>query len=347
MDYKDFSHITLNNKKYSKHDILEIEITGNTHLDEVFLFLKTWFDKTEEIIVQTSGSTGKPKLISIPKQSFVESAKNTCEYLKLNSKTSALLCIPVKYIGGKMMVIRALFKSYNLYVVEPSANPFTNFNKKIDFIALTPYQAFETGGDNKKELENTDIVIIGGGEINNLFLEVIKFYKNKMYSTFGMTETVSHIALKRISGKELSGNFEVLADYNISKNEENCLMIDCPTLTDKQIVTNDLVEIVTEKEFKWLGRKDNIINSGGIKISPEEIEQKLQPILIGMKFYVSSVLDEKLGNKLVLVVNKSIFLTLDIKLSFINSKLEKHKTIKQIIYVDEFEYTENGKIIRS
>ena len=134
MNYKEFTHITLNNKLFSKEEILEIEISAESHLNEVLLFLKFWFDESEEMEVQTSGSTGKPKLITISKQSFVESAKNTCDYLKLDSKTKALLCIPVTYIGGKMMVIRALFSGYNLFVQEPSANPLEELKEEIDFI---------------------------------------------------------------------------------------------------------------------------------------------------------------------------------------------------------------------
>ena len=347
MNYKELSHITIHDREYSKKEILGMTITGDTHLDEVFLFLKNWFDKSEEISVQTSGSTGKPKLISIPKRSFVESAKNTCEFLKLDSKTKALLCIPVKYIGGKMMVIRALFSGYNLMVQEPSSNPLKNFSKEVDFIAITTYQAFCIGADNAKELENIKNVIIGGGKISNLFVEIISKHKNNIYSTFGMTETVSHIGLKKLNGEDKSDSFSIFPAYKISKSEDNCLIIDCTTLSNSSIHTNDIVEIITKQKFRWLGRKDNTINSGGIKIHPEEIEEKLSPFLLGMEYYVSSFPDEQFGNKLILKIKKFDTPTIKVYLSFINTKLDKHKTIKEIVYVDDFEYTETGKIIRN
>lgn len=347
MNYKEFTHITLNNKLFSKEEILEIEISAESHLNEVLLFLKFWFDESEEMEVQTSGSTGKPKLITISKQSFVESAKNTCDYLKLNSKTKALLCIPVTYIGGKMMVIRALFSGYNLFVQEPSANPLEELKEEIDFIAITTYQAYYIGEKSAKELKKIKNVIIGGGKINDFFLEVVSKHKNNIYSTFGMTETVSHIGLKKLNGKDKSDCFSVFPAYKISKTEDSCLVIDCPTLSKYKIITNDIVEIVSEQEFKWLGRKDNIINSGGIKIYPEEIEEKLVPFLLGRNYYVTYLPDEQLGNKLILKIKKNSLINEEVDLIFINSKLEKHKTIKEIIYVNDFEYTETEKIIRS
>ena len=347
MNYKEFTHITLNNKLFSKEEILEIEISAESHLNEVLLFLKFWFDESEEMEVQTSGSTGKPKLITISKQSFVESAKNTCDYLKLDSKTKALLCIPVTYIGGKMMVIRALFSGYNLFVQEPSANPLEELKEEIDFIAITTYQAYYIGEKSAKELKKIKNVIIGGGKINDFFVEVVSKHKNNIYSTFGMTETVSHIGLKKLNGKDKSDFFTVFPAYKISENAENCLVIDCPTLSKYKIITNDIVEIVSEQEFKWLGRKDNIINSGGIKIYPEEIEEKLVPFLLGRNYYITYLPDEQLGNKLILKIKKNSLINEEVDLIFINSKLEKHKTIKEIIYVNDFEYTETEKIIRS
>ncbi|MEN8928471.1 MAG: AMP-binding protein [Flavobacteriales bacterium] len=346
MDFKDFKHITLNGKSFSKEEILEIANSGDSHLDKVLNFLKYWFDASSEITVQTSGSTGEPKQLAIPKQSFIESAKNTCEFLNLNAKTKALLCIPVKYIGGKMMVIRALFSGYNLIIQEPSANPLINLKEKIDFIAITTYQAYHISAEKAKQLENIKNVIIGGGKLDSLVAEILMKHSNNIYSTFGMTETVSHIGLKKINGNDKSENFTVFHAYKISKSEENCLIIEAPTLSESIIYTNDIVELISENEFKWLGRKDNIINSGGIKINPEEIEEILSPFLPRIEFIVTSLPDEKLGNKLILKVKKSKSSELGLMLDSINTVLPKHKTIKEIVFTEDFDYTETGKIIR-
>jgi O-succinylbenzoic acid--CoA ligase len=293
--------------------------------------------------VETSGSTGNPKLIQIEKQSFVESAINTCNHLKINEKQNALLCIPVKYIGGKMMVIRAMVSGYNLISIEPSKNPLKNLNQNIDFIAITPYQGHHILEKNAIDLEKINNVIIGGGIVNENFISKINTFKNNIYSTFGMTETVSHIALRKLNGTDKSEYFEVLTPYEINQNEKNCLVIDCPTLTKNKITTNDIIKLKGNK-FKWLGRKDNVINSGGIKIYPEEIEKKLATVLIGINFYISSISDEVLGEKLVLKIEKSK--DIKVNLSLVNSKLEKYKSIKEIIYLESFDYTENGKLKR-
>lgn len=344
MDYKKLSHITIHQKEYSKKEILEMELSGKSHLDEVFKFLKTWFDTSKEIIVQTSGSTGNPKNISIPKQSFVESAKNTCEYLKLNTNTTALLCIPVKYIGGKMMVIRALFSGYNLIVQEPSSNPLKELKDTVDFIAITPMQAQNSYYNNPEKFENIKNVIIGGGGVSEKFSNEISLLKNNIYSTYGMTETVSHIALKRLSGISQSDYFEVFPSYSISQNEDDCLVIDCPKLSRESIITNDIVEIKTDSQFKWIGRKDNIINTGGIKVIPEVIESKIAKHIPKDVFYITSKNNELLGEEVTLIIlsNNSEYLLN----SNWESELSKFETPKSVILEKKFSYTQTGKIIR-
>ena len=338
MDYKSLEHIILNQNTYSKKEILELELKEENHFKEVVNFLKEWFSNSTGITVQTSGSTGKPKQIAIPKQSFVESACNTCEFLSLDKNTSALLCIPVKYIGGKMMVIRALTSGYNLWIEDPKSSPLKNFKHTVDFLAITPMQAQQILVDSPKELEQIHQVIIGGGAVTQSFTNEIKIFRNNFYSTYGMTETVSHIALKRLNGSQLSDSFEVLPFYSVSLNDENCLVIDCPSLTSETIVTNDIAEL-TNKGFEWLGRKDNVINSGGIKISPEAIEEKIKAKYPDLVFYITSKKDEKLGEKVVLVTEK------EIEIDFKNLDLEKYEVPKEIIF-KPISRTETGKIKR-
>jgi len=342
VDYKELLHITINNNRISKEEIQEMVITSDSHLDDVFLFLKSWFDESKELQIQSSGSTGNPKLISIPKQSFIESAKNTCDFLSLNSDTNALLCIPVKYIGGKMMVIRALYSSYNLFVDAPSSNPLNGINNDVDFIALTPMQAQISLTKFPKKLEGIKNVIIGGGSVSVSFTEKINSFQNAIYSTYGMTETLSHIALRKLSANSKSNYFEVFPSYSISINKDDCLVIDCPTLSKKKIETNDIVKLNGNK-FIFIGRKDNVINTGGIKVNPEEIEKKLSPFLNKIPFYITSLKDEILGEKVVLVTeNRSIKLD---KLKDTNHGLDSYSFPKEIIN-EIISLTETGKIIR-
>ena len=338
MNYKSFEHITLNQKEYSRQDILELEHSEQNHFFEVVSFLKEWFSNSTTITVQTSGSTGKPKQISIPKQSFVESAKNTCEYLNLNSNTQALLCIPVKYIGGKMMVIRALVSGHNLWIEEPSSSPLKSFNQLINFIALTPMQAQLSLKDSLEKFKTIDTVIIGGGSVSHSFVNQIKDFKNKIYSTYGMTETVSHIALKKLNGEDASDNFEVLPSYSVTVNKENCIVIDCPTLFNERVVTNDLVKL-TPKGFKWLGRIDNVINSGGVKLFPEEIERKIKTHYPNLVFYITSKKDSRLGEKLILVSENNI------SIDFNKCGLEKYEIPRETVK-KKISFTETNKIIR-
>jgi len=337
MDFKSYAHITLNNQVYSKEDILNLGIE-NSHFGETIEFLQNWFSDSIEITVQTSGSTGVPKKITIPKQSFVESARNTCQFLKLNSQSNALLCIPIQYIGGKMMVIRALVSGYNLWIEEPSASPLVEFEKTCSFLAITPMQAQNIVNNSPDKLKQINHVIIGGGAVTTNFIEEIKEYPNEFYSTYGMTETVSHIAMKRLNGTKKSDVFEMLPSYFVSVTTDNCLIIDCPTLFPSQIETNDIVKL-TETGFKWLGRKDNVINSGGIKISPEEVEKEISTIFPELTFYITSKQDDMLGEKLVMVTNSSQ------SIDFKKTSLEKYKIPKEIIVIP-LTYTETGKIIR-
>ncbi len=338
MDYKSLEHITLNQKLYSKKEILELELKEENHFKEVVNFLKDWFSNSTEITAQTSGSTGTPKQISIPKQSFIESALNTCKFLNLDRNTHALLCIPVKYIGGKMMVIRALTQGYNLWVEEPSSAPLKNFKHTVDFLAITPMQAQQIVIDSPKELEQIEQVIIGGGAVTQSFINEIKSFKNNFYSTYGMTETVSHIALKRLNGSHKSDSFEVLPSYSVSLNKESSLVIDCPSLLSGKLITNDIAEL-TSKGFKWLGRKDNVINSGGIKISPEAIEEKIKANYPDLEFYITSKKDKTLGEKVVLITEK------EIEIDFKNLDLEKYEIPKEIV-IKPINKTETGKIKR-
>ncbi len=347
MDYNTLEHIKLNGISLSKTEILTQDLLSRNSFsdeedkkffDEVINFLKDWFSESEEITVQTSGSTGAPKQISIRKQSFVESALNTCKFLNLNSNTHALLCIPVRYIGGKMMVIRALVSGYNLWISNPSSSPLTNFDKPCDFMAVTPMQAKGCLEQTREKLNKIKQVIIGGGAVSSNFINNIQELETQFYSTYGMTETVSHIAMQRLNGKNKSDEFEVLPSYSVSINASNCLVIDCPTLIPEKLITNDIVQI-SDNGFKWLGRKDNVINSGGIKISPEKIEKKIQSIYPGLLFYLTSKKDEVLGEKLVLV-SESI-----IKIDFEKVGLKKYEIPKEIL-IQPIYFTETEKIKR-
>ncbi|MBP6585860.1 MAG: AMP-binding protein, partial [Flavobacterium sp.] len=257
-------------------------------------FLLDWFDDRTYIDLQTSGTTGVPKTIRTSKQAMVESAIATGDFFNLRPGNKALQCLPVKYIAGKLMFVRAFILGLDMDFVAPSANPLENKSDvKYDFIAMVPLQA----KNSLKELKNVKKLIIGGSMISKALEKELSKLPTKVYETYGMTETITHIAARELGEKV----FTVLPDITISYDYRNCLVIHAPRISDDLIVTNDIVELTNEKQFKFIGRYDNIINSGGIKLIPEQIEEKLSG-KIPARFFVTGKPDEKLGEKLVLVI---------------------------------------------
>jgi O-succinylbenzoic acid--CoA ligase len=284
--------------------------------------------------LQTSGTTGVPKTIRTSKQAMVESAIATGDFFNLRPGNKALQCLPVKYIAGKLMFVRAFILGLDMDFVAPSANPLENKSDvKYDFIAMVPLQA----KNSLKELKNVKKLIIGGSMISKALEKELSKLPTKVYETYGMTETITHIAARELGEKV----FTVLPDITISYDYRNCLVIHAPRISDDLIVTNDIVELTNEKQFKFIGRYDNIINSGGIKLIPEQIEEKLSG-KIPARFFVTGKPDEKLGEKLVLVIegdNQKID-------EAVFDALDKYEKPKEVLFIPKFKQTENGKILR-
>ncbi len=323
------NHVTISNSNLqaNKHDIS----------NELYEFLKEWFNNSETISCKTSGSTGSPKTIHIKKEWMINSALATIQYLNLIRNETALLSLPIAFIGGKMMVVRAIVAGYNLIEGEITANPLKNFQEPISFLALTPHQFNVTYKENPHKIESIKTIIIGGAPINYEVNEIIKTLPNDIYETFGMTETVSHIALKLIKKQS---SFSVLNHVSIASNKDNQLVITSDKLGIRKLVTNDIIKIISPSNFKWLGRVDNVINSGGIKLHPEIIEHKLSEHFIGYDFFVSYEPHKEFGNQLILIHNKPNLETQKISLS------NKFHLPKRYIFTNKIMKTKNGKIAR-
>ncbi len=310
--------------------------------DSVNFFLEEWYNEKDYIIAHTSGSTGAPKNICLSKSDMIKSAIATCKYFGITEKSKLLLPLSPNYIAGKMMIVRAIISGAEIFIETPSNNPIKKDYGVIDLVPIVPSQISSLiQSPYTKNIKN---VIIGGGAIPiNLEKEVIKSRLN-CYATYGMTETCSHIALRKIiDGNEL---YESLPGYSYNVDNRQCLMVYAPGFTFKKIITNDIVELVDSTHFKWIGRWDNVINSGGIKIFPEEIEKLLSNI-IHVPFYITSTSDEKWGEVVTLYIESTNInisrLTADIK-----KVLRNHFYIpKRIIPVKRFNRTSSGKIIRT
>lgn len=340
-DLNKYTSLQLDGEIFQKEELINLS-TSILNSDksgwekDIYSFILEWLNENDFITVFTSGSTGKPKQIKLQKSALIFSAKNTINFLKLNKGDSTLLCIPAKYIGGKMMVVRAFVGEMNLSYSKPNSIPFSNLKTRINFSAITPLQASKS---NPEELQKIDKLIIGGGNINKILSKYLEDINSIIYSTYGMTETASHIALKNISKK--SEYFEVLDGISIDQDERNCLVIDAPNLSSNKIITNDLVELVSDSKFIWKGRFDNVINSGGIKLYPEEIENKLSQYILE-RFFITKMEDKLLGEKLVLIIESDS--KIDLKNAF--KKLDKYEVPKEVFYTSTFVETENGKIQR-
>ncbi|WP_435415990.1 AMP-binding protein [Polaribacter aestuariivivens] len=339
----------LNNTSFSTVDEL-LSFTKNKH-DDVYQFLKEWFSIENEIVVQTSGSTGIPKSISLQKSKMVQSALATGLFFQLKPNTTALLCLPIKYIAGKMMLVRALSLGWHLDVVAPNSNPLLNIQKTYDFSAMVPLQV----QNSIDKLHNIKKLIVGGGVVSNQLQEKLQNVSMEVFATYGMTETITHIAVKKInqfsvlSENEKQSFYKVLPNITIYKDERNCLVIKAPKITDDVIFTNDVVNLISDIQFEWLGRFDNVINSGGVKLHPEKIEEKLAKI-ISKRFFVAGLSDQKLGKKLILVIEGSEFFDYTkenlIPLLKNTKTLHKFEIPKEVYFVNTFVETATGKIQR-
>lgn len=336
----------LNSGHYHFDDLYDVAysfIKEGEYYEAVFgHFLLDWLDKKDYIIIKTSGSTGKPKTIQVKKQAMVNSAIATGDFFNLRPGQKALHCLPSNYISGKMMLIRAMILGLELDIVNPTSEPVFAKNKKYDFCAMTPMQLRNT----LDRIQNIGTIIVGGAKVTNSLKEAIASHPAKIFETYGMTETVSHFALKQLNNfteeqRNKQQYFKLLPDISISHDERNCLVVEVPYISNENIVTNDVVEIHSDNEFEWIGRYDNVVNTGGVKVFPEQIENKLAGI-IEKRYIIASEPDEVLGEKLILVVEDD---TNQLDPSVFDG-LEKFEKPKTVYNLERFSETGFGKIQR-
>ena len=335
-------------------------------------FLSEWNNDSDRVLVHTSGSTGKPKPMMVEKKRMLNSARITCDFLGLKPGDSALLCMSLDYIAGKMVVVRSIERHLHLISVSPSGHPLKNIdlkdvngkdvNGEITFAAMVPMQVYNTlqVPEERERLTHIRHLIIGGGAIDASLEKELQALPGNIaiWSTYGMTETLSHIALRRINGDESSEWYQPFDSVHISQTEEGCLVIDAPQVCAETLVTNDIVEIepyiynkVEKLRFRIKGRKDNVICSGGIKIQIEEVETLLKPHL-EKPFMLAKKKDGKFGEIAVLLTEdediKKVEATVRRLLSDESEKSSDHKKYKYWIpkefrYVEHLPLTETGK----
>lgn len=352
--WQQFQSLKLNEILYTKEALLlfankKLSTNNDEWEKNLYQFILEWLNESDKITAYTSGSTGIPKKISLNKNKMAASANATIQCLGLHHNSNALLCLPCNFIAGKMMVVRAFVGGYNMVTVKPNSNPFIDFeNSAIDFVALAPNQAVSILTDETTivKLENVNNVIIGGGAISAKLLNLLNPLPNNIFETFGMTETMSHIALKLVSKNSTENYFTTLEGIKVSTNDKDCLVIDAPLISDTIIETNDIVSIINEHQFIWKGRSDNVINSAGIKLYAEAIEQQIAS-LIPYTIIIGSIPDTSLNEKLILLIETSEVLSQEKIFAIIKAKLKTYECPKAIYALPYFVKTENGKIKRA
>ncbi|MDE7411947.1 MAG: AMP-binding protein [Paramuribaculum sp.] len=314
-----------------------MKIIGDLN-NEVEKFLQQWNDSTDYIEAYTSGSTGTPQRILLPKTDMIASAEATCDFFNLDDNSLLHLPLSIDYIAGKMMVVRALVSGATLWVENPSVTPLTDIlYERITLSAIVPAQIpgliYNINKHGFSRLEN---LIIGGAPLSIKQENSLLQLSTKSYVTYGMTETCSHVALRRCG----MPNYTALPGITFGIDSRQCLTINMPERTIKDITTNDVVDLLAPDSFRWIGRIDNVINTGGIKVFPEKIEAALSPY-IPRHFYITSYTSDDWGEEVVAIVEGD-----EIQLNIPENILKKGEKPKRYIFVNELKRTGTGKIIR-
>jgi O-succinylbenzoic acid--CoA ligase len=328
-------------------DIDKRKLTANER--KAVEFCMAWLNGENSFQITTSGSTGNPKTITIDRQAMIASAQRSAKALGLHKQMTSLVCLDTGFIAGMMMLVRSLNTGMNMVMTEPSANPLKDIGStRIDFTALVPYQLSAILKSGSEPMPG--IIILGGAALSPELLQDIQSLSPACYATFGMTETLSHIALQKLNGPTKQENFHTLDGIRISVDDRGCLVINADLLNDT-VVTNDLVEIISPKEFKWLGRHDNVINSGGIKVIPEKIEKVVGSWMlkkgVSNRFFATGVAHAQLGQQATLVVEGTLSKEDEhALLDSLRVTLGKYEVPGRILYKQHFTETKTGKIDR-
>lgn len=351
-----FPTIWVNGRYVSIERIVREDVEALTPFESrAFAFIRDWLTGTEAFTLTTSGSTGPPKTITITKRQMMVSAIRSAEKIGLQKDARTLVCIDTRYIGGKMMIARCLTLGLKIMVLDPVANPLIKIpvNKCVQFTAFVPYQIAAVLESKHPHLLNTPRqVIIGGASLHPKYIEQLDRFLCACYETYGMTETVSHVALRLLNTSRKQAYFETLPGVEITSDNRGCLVVSADYL-DNPVVTNDLVEIVAPGKFLWVGRWDNVINTGGVKVMPEKVEKVIANLFhskgFNHRFFIAALPDERLSNKIVLVIEGVDFSSeaLDALLAELKTAVSPFEFPKEVYSHPAFAMTESQKVDRS
>lgn len=313
--------------------------------DDVISFLQEWCDDNDYVEGHTSGSTGTPKSVRLLKSDMRASARLTNEFLGIDSCSVLLLSLSTTYIAGKMMVVRALEAGASLIAVAPSSTPLRGLSERITLAAMVPMQVSETLRDEEgvRQLSCIECLLVGGAPVDGELEQHLAALPTITYVTYGMTETVSHVALRKVGERY----YTALGNVTFAIDDRSCLVIDAPQLSGRRFITNDIVELCSERQFVWQGRYDHVIMSGGLKFCAEVIEQKISSLL-SSRYYITAAPDDRLGQRIVLVVEGEQYdeVAMEELRSSLSAVLSRYEMPREIRFIAHFEETYSGKVKR-
>ena len=350
--------LLLNGREFSYESIRQTAdspATLNGYEARVLELVRQWLTGAQEFGQHTSGSTGQPQLLVLKRRQLAASAARTGDFFDLGPGARALVCLNCEFIGGKMMLVRGLERSMHLTVVEPHADPFDSVpaGAAFDFAAFVPLQlrAMLAAG-RAGQLNQMRSILVGGAGVEPSLLREIEQLTVPVYLTYGMSETASHVALRRLNGPEASAHYRVLPGLHLGQDERGCLTVRGDVTDDKLITTNDRIELLDKHTFDWLGRADFIINSGGVKVQAEKIEQVLDVALAELeqsrRVFVAGQADERLGEAVTAYVEGTALpaATEQRLLALLRERLGKYEQPRSVVYVPVFQVTASGKLNR-
>lgn len=340
VDFRQYNHLIIEGVHHNREQLINEIVPSLINSDEewkpdIGRFISVWLNDSETVTVNTSGSTGTPKAIEIKKSAMVLSAQKTIRFFDVKPNSKALLALPARYIAGRMMIVRAFVGKWDISFKNPSSLEISD-NEHYNFTALVPLQAEKLLNSNFN-FNNSGTLILGGATTPPALAQQLSTYN--VWETYGMTETVSHIALRKCGDTY----FTPLDGVFLSTDNRGCLVIGAPGISDKTLITNDIVELSNDGRFTFCGRADNVINSGGIKLFPEQIEKKLQPI-INSPFVIIGLPHLVLGEQVVLIIQADMGISNLGKI--IATHLSKYEIPKKIFFIPQLFYTNNGKLDR-
>lgn len=353
--------LTLNGKKFSYDEIAAYSFRNSVPLNgyeaKTLEFCRDWLNGVQEFPIQTSGSTGVPKQIALTRQQMEISARRTIKLLHLKADEHMLICLNTEYIAGLMMIVRGLLADMQMTIVEPVGNPLTlaPADEAYHFSSFVPMQLqtiLHENGGGLERLNNMKAILVGGAPVSFALQRELQLLRVPVYHTYGMTETASHIALRLLNGPDAADYYETIEGVTIGQDNRGCLTITADITSNETLVTNDIVEILTPTRFRWIGRADNTINTGGVKVQTETVEVAVSEAMADLenapRFFVASQPDELLGEKVILVLEGSSLPeeTEQLVLDKMRSLLHKFEMPKDVYYSPAFSETPTGKVSR-